>query len=186
MIATPSGAVLVEEIKAGDLVLAASGRALPVRWVGRSYVSTQLTDPLRCLPIRIKAGALAEGIPTRDLLVSPDQALFINDVLVHAGGVVNGTTIIREAAVPKLFAYYHVELASHDLLLAEGTPAESFVDRYVDQINVPNWARGDAPRVTIREMEYPRAKSARQVPMAIRRQLAARTEQFGLSLPGAS
>jgi hypothetical protein len=125
------------------------------------------------LPIRIRAGALGDGLPTRDLLLSPAHALLLDGVLVNAGALVNGGTITREAAVPEVFTYYNLELAEHTLILAEGTPAETFVDN-VSREHFDNWAEheallGDAP---IAEMDLPRAASHRQVPMAIRRRLA--------------
>ncbi len=180
MIATPAGAMAVEEIRAGDEVLTADSRALRVRWVGQSHVSTRFANKLRCLPIRIKAGALAEGVPARDLLVSPDHALFLRGVLVQAGALVNGTSILREADVPEVFTYYHVELASHELLLAENTPAESFVDN-LDRMSFSNWDRREAPRQAIQEMACPRAKSARQLPAALRREIEDRAGLFALS-----
>jgi len=168
-IATPEGEVEVEALRAGDLVLTANG-AKPVRWVGQSQVHTRFADPLRSLPIRIKAGALGYGLPARDLLLSPDHAVFIDGILAQAGALVNGTTIVREQDVPEQFTYYHVELASHELLLAEGVQAESFVDN-VDRMHFHNWDEREAPAEAIEEMPYPRAKAARQVPMAIRRRL---------------
>lgn len=177
MLAVPSGKVPVEKLKAGDLVLTIDGRALPVCWAGRSHVLSRSADPLRCLPVRIKAGALADGMPARDLLISPDHALFINDVLVQAGGLVNGTSIIRETALPEEFFYYHIGLASHELLLAEDTPAESFLDNS-GRMQGAGQAHHEAPKVFILEMEYPRARSARQVPRAVRRQIESRSGQF--------
>ena len=165
-IATPDGEVPVEALQAGDLVLTANG-AKPVRWVGQSHVHTRFADPLRSLPIRIKAGALGNGLPVRDLLLSPDHAVFIDGILVQAGALVNGTSIVREQDVPEQFTYYHVEMATHELLLAEGVPAESFVDN-VDRMHFHNWDEREAPAEAIEEMPYPRAKSHRQVPMAIR------------------
>jgi hypothetical protein len=142
----------------------------PVRWLGRSDVSMRFADHLRALPIRIKAGALGEHMPERDLLVSPCHAIFIGGILIQAGALVNGTTIFRERQVPEKFSYYHVELATHELLIAEGTPTESFVDN-VDRMNFSNWAEreGISDPEPIEEMSYPRAKSHRQVPMKIRR-----------------
>lgn len=168
-IATPAGDVAVEDLRAGDLVLTANG-PLPLRWIGQSHVARRFADPLRSLPIRIRQSALGEGLPRRDLLVSPDHALFLEGVLVHASALVNGESIIREANVPETFTYYHVELASHELLLAEGVQAESFVDN-VDRMHFHNWDEREAPEAAIEEMPYPRAKSARQLPGVIRRRL---------------
>jgi hypothetical protein len=175
-IATPQGEVSVESLRPGDLVQTADGRIVPVRWIGRQTVSTLFADPLRVLPICIKSGALAENIPSRDLYVSPDHAILIDDILVHASALVNGTSIVRAPAPAQTFTYYHVELADHSLLLADNVPAESFIDN-VDRLAFDNWdeheALGDeaAPLV---EMTYPRAKAARQVPVAVRERLAAR------------
>jgi hypothetical protein len=177
-IATPQGEVDVESLRRGDLVETADGRAVPVRWVGRQTISTLFADPLRVLPICIKAGALAENVPSRDLYVSPDHAILIDDILVHASALVNGTSIVRAPAPARTFIYYHVELADHSLLLADNVPAESFIDN-VDRLAFDNWDEheglGDetAPLV---EMAYPRAKAARQVPVAMRERLAARAQ----------
>ncbi len=173
-LATPDGDIAVEDITAGTMVLTASGEAKKVRWLGRSTISKIFSDPLRSLPIRIAAGALGENLPARDLLVSPDHAVLIDDILVQAGALVNDISITRETNMPVTFVYYHVELASHDLVLAEGVPAESFVDN-VDRMGFDNWKEHEAADgVAMTEMAYPRAKSARQVPQAIRARLLAR------------
>ena len=175
LIRTRDGDRAVETLSIGDQVVTADGRALPVRWIGLNTVSTRFADPLRVLPIRIKAGALGENLPERDLLVSPEHALLIEDILIQAGALVNGLSILRETEVPEIFTYYHVECAEHVLILAEGTPAESFVDN-VSRMSFDNWAEhealyGDAP---ITEMPHPRAQSLRQVPQEIRDRLMAR------------
>jgi hypothetical protein len=178
-IATPGGEVAVEGLKIGDLVLTPDGRGVPVRWVGVSTVATRFADRLRTLPVRIQAGALGENLPVRDLLVSPDHAMFLGGVLVQAGALVNGVSITRAADMPEIFTYYHVETADHSLILAEGAATETFVDN-VARMAFDNWAEhealyGDAPAMA--ELAYPRAKSARQVPMALRRELAARASE---------
>lgn len=188
LIRTPRGEVAVESLKPGDLVLTAGGEAAPVRWIGRQTVSTRFADPLRVLPIRLKAGALGENLPARDLLLSPSHALLVDGVLVQAGALVNGSSIVREHDVPVVFTYYHVELADHSLILAEGVPAETFVDN-VDREHFDNWDEyltlvGEAPPVP--EMDLPRAKSRRQVPPAIRQRLEARAaELFGATAAAA-
>jgi hypothetical protein len=155
----------------------------PIRWIGLQTVSTTFGDALRVLPVRIQAGALGEALPVRDLLVSADHALLVEGVLVHAGALVNGTSITRESAVPASFTYYHVELADHALVLAEGVPAETFVDNAA-RANFDNWAEHEALYGTqpgIVEMTFPRAKSARQMPGAVRRLLEARAEALGFA-----
>ncbi|MDI9849819.1 Hint domain-containing protein [Rhodoblastus sp. 17X3] len=181
LVRTPDGEVAVETLKRGDLVLTTDGVAKPVRWLGRQTVSSFFADPARSYPIRVKAGALAENVPSRDLLVSPDHALLVDGVMVHAGALVNGTSIVREAKVPTVFTYHHVELDDHSLILAENTPAETFVDN-VDRMNFDNWAEHQAlypEGRTVSELPYPRAKAHRQVPVYIRVALAERAEIIG-------
>ena len=172
MIACPDGERAVETLSIGDRVLTSDGLVMPVRWIGRNTVSTKFADPLRVLPIRIMAGALADHLPVRDLLVSPEHAVLVDDILVQAGALVNGLSIVRESNVAETFVYYHIELAEHALVLAEGTSAESFVDN-IHRMAFDNWEEhealyGDAPIV---EMDQPRARSHRQVPMEIRARL---------------
>lgn len=176
MIAVPGGEAAVETLKVGDLVTTTDGKTMPVRWIGRQTVSLIFADKLRTVPIRVMAGALDENVPSRDLLVSPDHALLVDGVLVHAGALVNGSSIVRETDAPQVFTYYHVELADHSLILAENTPAETFIDN-VDRMAFDNWAEhqalGTETEPTV-EMTLPRAKAHRQVPSATRRRLSSR------------
>ena len=102
MVRTPRGEVAVETLARGDCVMTTDGRAEKVSWIGRQTVSLRFADPLRVLPIRIKAGALGENVPSRDLLLSPDHAILVGEVLIQAGALVNGTSIVRETKVPRL------------------------------------------------------------------------------------
>jgi hypothetical protein len=79
------------------------------------------------MPVRIVRGAMAENVPHRDLLVSPDHALFIDGVLIVARQLINSRTIRRNSATGSV-GYFHVELVAHGILLAEGLPAESYLD----------------------------------------------------------
>ena len=186
LIATPDGERAVETLAAGDLVLTASGAAKPIVWLGRSVISSRFADPARVAPIRIKAGALGENLPTRDLLVSPGHAILLDGVLVHAGAMVNGASIVRETDMPVVFTYYHVDLATHEIVLAEGAPAESFIDG-VEEMDFQNWAERPATAAaTVEELAYPRAKSARQLPRATREMLAARAEAIAPALAAAA
>lgn len=173
MIATPAGDVAVEALKAGDLVLTQSGTAVPVRWLGETRVSRLFGDASRILPVRIKAGALGENLPVRDLCVSPNHAIAIDGLLIQAGALVNGTTIVRDTAAPASFTYYHVELDNHDLLVAEGAAAESYLD-VVEDMTFANVAARPARTEAMHELPMARVKAARQVPQAITSAIAAR------------
>jgi hypothetical protein len=172
-IATPGGEVAVETLKPGDLVVLADGGTAPVRWLGRHTVARRFADPTRSWPIRVRAGALGEGLPRRDLLLSPGHALRIGDMLVQAAALVNGSSIVREPQVPETFAYWHVELDRHALILAENTPAESFLDTLED-LAFDNRASRPVRPVDAAELPYPRCKAPRQVPRRLREALAAR------------
>jgi hypothetical protein len=183
MIRTPEGEAPVETLQRGDLVLTAQGEARPVVWVGRQTIVSRFSDPVRNWPIRIAAGALADNVPSRDLLVSPEHALLVEDVLVNAAALLNGTSIRREMQVPDTFVYHHVELEDHALVLAENVPAETFVDN-VDRRHFDNWAEHDAlypEGRTVAELPQPRVKAQRQLPASIRQALAARAAALGLS-----
>jgi hypothetical protein len=188
LIRTPDGEVAVESLKHGDPVLTQDGRTVPVDWLGVQTVSLRFADKMRVLPIRIHAGALAENVPCRDLLVSPDHAILVDGALIHAGALVNGTSVVRETNVPSTLKYYHVEVEDHSLIMAENTPAETFVDN-VDRLNFDNWAEHEALYPNgkqVDELPYPRAKSHRQVPVHTRVMLAARAQAIGADVTGAA
>ncbi len=124
-IRTDRGDVAVERLVVGDSVVTAAGLRRPIRWIGRRTYPGSSAPPSE-RPVRIRASALHEGVPARDLLVSPDHAVWLDGLFVAAGHLVNGTSITRGEVVTDL-TYWHVELESHDLLIAEGTPAESFL-----------------------------------------------------------
>jgi hypothetical protein len=170
-IATPDGHASVENLRVGDLVRLHDGRAVPVRWVGVQTVSRQFADPVRVLPVRIAAGALGGQLPRRDLMVSPGHALLMHGVLVQAGALVGLPGISRATDMPKIFAYWHIELDEHALLLAEGVAAESYLPA-AEGAAFDNRATRPG-RTEAVEMAWPRVKAARQFPAALRGRRAA-------------
>lgn len=178
-IATTGGAVAVQDLAIGDLVLTADGRPVPVRWVGRQTVVAAFGPGEARRPVRIMAGALGPDLPVADLRVTADHALAIDGVLVQAGALVNGLTVRRmtEEELGERYTVFHIETEHHELVLAEGVPAETFIDN-VARRRFDNYAEfallyGDG-LASIAEMHLPRVKSARQLPQATRHRLATR------------
>jgi Hint domain len=128
---TVTGERTVESLMQGDIVLTlADGElvAQPVRWVGQRRIDlTAHPRPATVAPVRIRRGAFADNMPHADLLVSPDHAVFVEGKLICARQLINGTTIRAEKGWTAV-EYFHVELDTHAILLAEGLPAESYLD----------------------------------------------------------
>ena len=127
LIRTPRGDVAVETLRVGDEVVTSTGVVRPIRWLGHRKVDcARHPDPRQCWPVRIAAHAFADNKPSRDLFVSPAHAICVSDVLIPASSLINGANVeqIETAEV----TYWHVELDSHDVLLANGLPAESYID----------------------------------------------------------
>lgn len=126
-ILTDAGEIAIERLEIGDLVVTASGDKRPIRWIGRRRLDLSSHPyPERVRPVRIAAGALGDDAPTRDLLLSPEHALWLQSSLVPAGELVNGASIRQEAW--STIEYFHIELDDHDILVAEGALAESYLD----------------------------------------------------------
>ena len=127
-IRTDRGERPIECLAIGDLVVTQSGALAPVRWIGwRRYVLAQTEGHAAVLPVLIRAGAIADGLPRRALYVSPEHALYLDGLLVPARHLVNGVSIERQRG-REVVEYFHLELARHDIVFAEGLPSESFVD----------------------------------------------------------
>jgi hypothetical protein len=126
-IRTRDGDVPVERLKEGDVVRAHFGGMAPVVWVGHRHVDCRRhAEPAKVFPVRISAHAFGPGVPSRDVRLSPDHAVFLDDVLIPIKHLINGKTIVQEEA--DSVTYYHVELAEHDVLLADGMAAESYLE----------------------------------------------------------
>ena len=126
-ILTERGEVAVEDLRIGDNVVTASGGSRPIVWIGyRELDIARHAYPLEVYPVRVRAGAFGRGLPHRDLWLSPQHAVLVDGVLIPIIKLASGATVaqIRVETV----SYFHVELESHDVLLAEGLAAESFLD----------------------------------------------------------
>jgi glycosyltransferase involved in cell wall biosynthesis len=128
LILTPTGEVPVESLAIGDEVVTASGVAKPVKWIGqRSYMGWLAAGNPKAMPVHFKPGSLADRVPRRDLWVSPEHAMYIDGALVPAELLANGDSIVKTKGLEEIH-YFHVELDTHDVIVAEGALAETFVD----------------------------------------------------------
>ena len=121
------GDVAIERLRVGQLVRTLFAGTAPVVWLGHRHIDCRRhPDPMKVWPICVRAGAFGDAMPVRDLLLSPDHAVYVDGVLVPVRYLVNGSSIVQQAC--DAIDYWHVELPAHDVLLAEGLPAESFLD----------------------------------------------------------
>jgi hypothetical protein len=126
-ILTPGGEVCIEDLAVGDLVMTRDHGARPIIWLGHRLVDCQNHPaPHDVWPVRVQRGAFADAVPARDLYLSPHHTIFCDGVLIEAKNLINGASITQ---IPcDSVEYWHLELAAHDILLAEGLPAESYLD----------------------------------------------------------
>lgn len=128
LILTDRGEMPVEALQIGDRLVTLSGAARPLRWIGtRAYDGRFVTGNRAVLPVLFRAGSLADGIPRRDLMVSPLHAMHLDGMLLPAATLVNGRSIVQPETADRI-EYVHLELDTHDIILAEGAASETFVD----------------------------------------------------------
>jgi hypothetical protein len=126
-IATAGGWAKVEDLRVGDLVSTSDGRSQPIVWVGsRTVDCSRHPRPETVWPVRVRAGAFGEHVPTQDLYLSPDHAVFVNGALVPVKLLVNGNSITRIKRAH--ITYHHVELPEHEVILAENLTVESYLN----------------------------------------------------------
>lgn len=175
-IATPAGEVRVETLEIGDAVCTADGRAVPVKWVGAQRVANSSLTEAAASPVVVTANALGKGAPHKDLYLTADHGLILDGLVINAGALVNNATIryVPMAELPPIFTYYHVETEDHDIILANGVPAETFID-YAGRQKFQNYQQYldlYGAEALIPQMERPRISSARMLPSSVTSRLS--------------
>jgi Hint domain len=136
MIRTINGEVLVEELKISDLVLTMDEGFKPIRWIGsRRLESFDLMVKPHLRPIRISSGSLGDGLPDRDLVVSPQHRVLVRsnlverlfgerEVLIASKKLleIDGIDIVEDT---KAVEYFHVLFDDHQIIWSNGAPTES-------------------------------------------------------------
>lgn len=135
-ILTDRGDVLVENLKVGDNVTTKDNGNVPISWIGSRKVTSELLAAFpNFRPIRISAGALGEGLPIKDLMVSPQHRMLIRskiaqkmfgsiEVLVAAKQLlqVDGIDIVDDMDSVE---YFHFMCDRHEIVIANGAETES-------------------------------------------------------------
>ncbi len=127
LIATPAGELKVQDLAVRDLVTTQHGVARPIVWIGTGAALATRGRRSAATPVIVRKGALADNVPARDLRVTKGHSLLIDGVLIPVEFLVNHRSIEWDdlAQEVKLF---HIELETHDVLIANGAPAESYRD----------------------------------------------------------
>ncbi|ASL40293.1 hypothetical protein CBI36_07380 [Acetobacter oryzifermentans] len=134
MIRTPEGDVAVENLQIGDRVVALDWKnnkeaSHRVAWVGKAHatVRPELSDDEAGYPVRILKDAIAQGVPYKDMLITPEHCLFFEGKFVPARMLVNGVSIFYDKSITS-YDYYHVETEQHSVITADGMLTESYLD----------------------------------------------------------
>ena len=131
MIAVPGGETAVETLRAGDLVdVWENGRlvARPIAWTGGRHIAAgELGSDDAAFPVRIRRHAFGPDIPHRDLLITAEHCVLVDDGLTPIRMLVNGASIVVDLAIPA-YEVFHVELSTHGILMSEGLATESYLD----------------------------------------------------------
>ena len=138
LIDTPSGAVQIETLLAGELVTTADHGAQQIRWIGRTYLpAAVLAQHPEFRPIRIMRDAFGPGLPYRDTALSPQHRILISDwramlffgedeVLVPAHKLVNDAAIRPDHGARGVI-YYHLAFDRHEVIWGDGLMSESYL-----------------------------------------------------------
>ena len=136
LVATPKGEKRVEDLIVGDKVITRDNGIQEIRWAGRCDLTRgDLLQSAHLKPVLIKAGSLGNGLPERDMLVSPNHRMLVandktslyfeeHEVLVAAKHLVGNDGI--QVAETLGTSYLHFMFDRHEVILADGTWTETF------------------------------------------------------------
>ena len=128
LVRTSEGEIAVEDLSIGALVETLNG-PLPIKWIGRQrFRKDSASWHWSVAPIRVARFALSDQYPRRDLYLSPRHSLLIDGFLIPVEWLVNGRSIVQANSHDSdVVDYFHIELETHEVVFAEGTPAETLL-----------------------------------------------------------
>ena len=143
-IQTPQGERKIEDLVIGDLLPTMFGGLRPIQWIGRyPFKKTDAAKPWvsEICPVRIARSALGPNVPHADLYVTALHGLLIDGVLVPAEMLINGASITRYEPQSDEMEFFHIKLESHDVVYAEGAPAETLLNVEESAVNFVEYLR---------------------------------------------
>ncbi|WP_103333614.1 Hint domain-containing protein [Pseudotabrizicola formosa] len=136
LIATPKGEIAVENLRVGDKVITRDNGIQDIRWMGAKQMGWHdfAANP-HLRPVMVKAGSLGNGLPERDMMLSPNHRVLVandrtalyfdeHEVLVAAKHLVGGKGIQQVDSVGT--TYVHFMFDQHEVVLSNGAWTESF------------------------------------------------------------
>lgn len=136
-IATPDGPRLIQMLRPGDLILTKDNGAQEILWTGHRRMSgARLYAMPHLRPIRFRSGAMGNGRPDGDLVVSPQHRILVKghaaqtlfntpEVLVRAEDLKNDRSVLVDHTLREV-TYVHILLERHNIVFANGIETESF------------------------------------------------------------
>ena len=126
-IATPSGDRAIETLTPGDMASTFSGQARRIVWIGKGKILATRGSRTPATPVIVKKGAFADNVPYADLRVTKAHGFYLDRVLIPAEFLVNNRSVLWDDRAQEV-EIYHIELETHDVILANGAPAETYRD----------------------------------------------------------
>ena len=135
LIETVDGPRAVEQLMVGDLVLDETGKPHPIRWIWSGTEALEPDNDSKA-PVLISQGALGPGCPARDLIVSGQHRILLNNQDVYdllqsavffpakALTVLPG---IRFMLGKRVIEWWHFACDRHLVITAEGALSESLL-----------------------------------------------------------
>jgi hypothetical protein len=114
-ILTREGERRVQDLAIGDLVMTQSGAARSIVWIGAGQVLATRGRRTAATPVIVRKGALAKGVPNRDLHLTKGHSLYLDGALIPVEALVNHRSILWDDHAQEV-RLFHIELESNDVL----------------------------------------------------------------------